>query len=222
MIIYGSTISPFVRKVVAFAHEKGVDVEVRPAGMGRGGPDFAEASPFAKMPALRDPGADGGRDFTISDSTAIVHYLEAKHPEPNLIPADPIERARAIWYEEFGDTIVMAVGSKLFFNRFVGPKVLKIAGDEGVAGAAERDELPPVLDYLERVIPDSGFLVADRFTLADIAVAAPFANLGWIGVAVDGARYPRTVAYLDAILARPSFADLVARDGAIVRGMMEA
>ena len=89
MIIYGSTISPFVRKVVAFAAEKGIAIELKPSGMGRGGPDFEEASPFRKMPAMRDPGADGGRDFTISDSTAIVTYLEAKHPEPNLIPLNP-------------------------------------------------------------------------------------------------------------------------------------
>lgn len=222
MIIYGSTISPFVRKAAAFAREKGVEVELRPAGMGRGGPDFEEASPFRKMPALRDPGADGGRDFVISDSTAIVHYIDAKHPEPNLIPADPIGRARAIWFEEFGDTVVCATGTKMFFNRFVGPKVLKNGGDGGVADAAERDELPPILDYLERTVPESGFLVEDRLTLADIAVASPFANLSWIGVAVDATRYPRAVSYLDAILARPSFADLVARDGETVRRLMSA
>ncbi|HEX8387942.1 MAG TPA: glutathione S-transferase family protein [Sphingomonas sp.] len=222
MIVYGSTISPYVRKVVAFAREKGVDVEVRNAGMGRGGPEFEEASPFRKMPALRDPGADDGRDFVVSDSSAIVQYLEAKHPEPNLIPTDPIGRARTIWYEEFTDTIVGAVGTKLFFNRFVGPKVLKSGGDAGLADAAERDELPPLLDYLERTIPDSGFLVGDRFTLADLAVACPFANYRWVGVAIDGTRYPRTASYLDHILARPSLADLVARDGETVRRMMAA
>ncbi|PAX07683.1 glutathione S-transferase family protein [Sphingomonas lenta] len=222
MIIYGSTISPFVRKAVVFAREKGVEVELRPGGMGRGGDEFEEASPFRKMPALRDPGADGGRDFTISDSTAIVQYLEAKHPEPNLIPTDAIGRARAIWYEEFGDTIVMAVGGKLFGNRFVRPKLLKVEGDLAAADAAERDELPPILDYLERCVPDSGFLVEDRLTLADIAVASPFVNYGWVGVAVDGTRYPRTVSYLDNILARPSFADLVAKDGAVVQRLSAA
>lgn len=220
MIIYGSTISPFVRKVVAVAHEKGVAVEVRNAGMGRGGAEFEEASPFGKMPALRDPGADGGRDFTISDSSAIAHYLEAKHPEPALIPADPIGRARAIWWDEFADTILAGVGTKLFFNRFVGPKVLRTGGDAAVADAAERDELPRVLAYLERTVPESGFLVGDRLSLADIAVAAPFVNLSWVGATVDGARYPRTAAYLDGILARPSLAEPAARDGQIVERLM--
>lgn len=222
MILYGSTISPYVRKAVAFAHEKGVAFELRQGGMGRGGPEFEEASPFRKMPALRDPGADGGRDFVISDSTAIIHYLDAKHPQPNLIPTDPIGCARTIWYEEFGDTVIMALGFKLFGQRFVRPKLLKQEGDLAMADAAERDELPPILDYLERVIPDSGFLVEDRLTLADLAVASPFVNFDWVGVAIDGTRHPRTVAYLDAILARPSFADSVARDGETVRRLMAA
>ena len=63
MILYGSTLSPFVRKTLAFASEKGLTLEVKPAGMGRGGPEFEEASPFAKMPGFRDPGADDGADF---------------------------------------------------------------------------------------------------------------------------------------------------------------
>ena len=219
MIVYGSTFSPFVRKVMAFVAEKGLTAELKPAGMGRGGAEFDEASPFRKMPGFRDPGADGGRDFVISDSTAIVTYLEAKYPEPNLLPADPIARARAIWYEEFADTIVMKAGGAIFFNRFVAPRVFGRAGDEAVAAAAERDEVPPLLDYLERVAPESGFLVEDRITLADIAVASPFVNLAHVGVDLDGTRWPRATAYLDAILARPSFAGMVAEERRMVAAM---
>jgi glutathione S-transferase len=219
MIVYGSTMSPFVRKVMAFAAEKGVVPELKNAGMGRGGPEFEEASPFRKMPGFRDPGADNGRDFCISDSTAIITYLDVKFPEPNLIPTDPITRARTIWYEEFADTMVCALGGKLFFNRFVAPKILKIAGDENVAAAAEATELPPLLDYLESVVPASGFLVEDRITLADLAVCSPFVNLDHLSVAIDPARWPKTLAYVAAILARPSFAPMIAKERAIVAAM---
>ena len=219
MIVYGSTLSPFVRKVMAFVAEKGLTAELKPSGMGRGGPDFDEASPFRKMPALRDPGADGGRDFTISDSTAIVTYLEAKYPEPNLIPSDPVARARAIWYEEFADTVFHKPNSAIFFNRFVLPKIMKQAGDEAAAASAQREEIPPLLDYLERMVPDSGFLIEDRITLADIAVASPFVNLQHCGVDIDGTRWPRATAYLDAILARPSFAGMIAEERRIVAAM---
>ena len=219
MIVYGNSISPFVRKVLAFAAEKGVAVEVVPGGMGRGGLAFAEASPFAKMPALRDPGADGGRDFTISDSSAICAYIEAKHPEPALIPADPIARARVVWFEEFADTILAACGGRMFFNRLVAPRILKRDGDEAVALKAENEELPPLLDYLEGVVPDEGFLVGDRLTLADLAVASPFANLHHLGWMSDPARWPRTVGYVARILARPSFAPLIAAEQRFVRGL---
>lgn len=219
MIVYGSSLSPFVRKVIAFATEKGLALDVKPAGMGRGGPEFEQCSPFGKMPGFRDPGADNGRDFCISDSTAIITYLDAKYPEPNLIPLDPIARARTIWFEEFADTILMAAGGKIFFNRFVAPRVLHQPGDEAVAATAEARELPPLLDYLEKLVPDCGFLIESRITLADIAVASPFVNMDHVGVHTDVARWPRTARYLAGIHARPSFAPVIAAEKAMVAAM---
>lgn len=213
MIVFGSTLSPFVRKCVAFGHEKGLEMELQHAGLGRGSAEFEEASPFRKMPAFKDD------DFTISDSSAIVTYLEAKFPEPNLIPAEPRARARTIWFEEMADTLMMTAGSVIFGNRFVLPRVLKQPCDHDAADAAERDLLPPLLDYLESVIPDSGFLVEDRITLADIAIASPFATLGCIGVTADTGRYPRIAAYVADLHARPSFAAVIAKDQAFVTAM---
>ena len=210
MKLFGSTMSPFVRKVVAFAAEKAIDLELVPVGIGDPNPEFRAVSPFGKMPAL----ADG--DYGLADSSAIIHYLEARFPDPELIPADPKLRGRTIWYDEFADTLLFACGGKMFFNRVVAPRFLGREGDLAVADAAERDELPPLLDYLESVIPDSGYLVDDRLTLADIAVASPFANFAHCGVKLDAARYPRTVAYTQASLARPSFADSVARETAFL------
>ena len=43
MIVFGSTLSPYVRKCMVFGAEKGLDLELQPAGMGRGGPDFQAA-----------------------------------------------------------------------------------------------------------------------------------------------------------------------------------
>jgi glutathione S-transferase len=210
MIVYGSSLSPFVRKVLAFAAEKGVEVELKPTGLGNKDPEFIEASPFGKMPGFRDG------DFAISDSSAIVAYLDAVKPEPNLIPTEPKARARTIWYDEYADTILFACGGRMFFNRIVAPRFLGQAGDEEIAAKAECEELPPLLDYLETVIPASGFLVEDRLTLADIAVASPFANLQHLGVAVDSVRHPKVKAYVETILTRPSFAPWIAREAAFL------
>lgn len=204
MIVYGSSMSPFVRKVLAFAAEKGIAVESRPVGLESDDPDFLSASPFRKIPAMRDG------DFTISDSTAIIAYMDAIKPDPALIPIDPRERSRVMWFDEFADTMLGEAGRKIFFNRIVAPRFLKREGDAAVAYKAEAEELPPLLDYLERQIPHSGFLVGDRLTLADIAVASPFANFGHCGIAL-GDR-PRLAAYSAAILARPSLAQYVDKE----------
>ncbi len=205
MILYGAPVSPFVRKVLAFAAEKQMALELVPIGLGDPNPDFLSASPFRKMPALRDG------EFTISDSTAIVTYIEAKHPDPALLPADPANRARSIWFDEFADTILVAAAGKIFFNRVVSPKFLGKPGDEAAAKLGE-DELVPIFAYLEGIIPASHHLVADTLTLADIAVASPFVNLEHAGFAIDAAAYPRLTAYLTAIHARPSFADWIRRE----------
>lgn len=213
MILYGSSLSPYVRKVLACAAEKGIELELQPTGSAPGQPsdDFVEASPFRKMPALRHG------EYTLADSSAIVHYLEALHPEPALIPADPKLRGKTIWYEEFADTVLVSCGAKIFFNLIVAPKFLGRAGDEEAARQAELNDLPPVLDYLESVAPaEGGYLVGDRLTLADIAVASPFANFRHTDTRVDPARYPRTVAYVDRILARPNIAPWIEREKAIL------
>lgn len=208
MIVYGSSMSPFVRKVLAFAAEKGIAVESKPIGLGSDDPEFLQASPFGKIPALRDG------DFTVSDSSAIIAYLNALDPEPALIPAEPKARARAIWFDEFSDTLLFACGGKMFFNRVVAPRFLKRDGDLEAAARAEAEELPPLLDYLEKQIPASGFLVEDRLTLADIAVASPFVNLAHCGADLGERRALRD--YVEAILARPSFSGWIARETAFL------
>ena len=219
MIIYGSSLSPFVRKTLAFAAEKGVAAELVRGGMGMGGADFEEASPFRKMPAMRDPGADGGQDFTVSDSSAICAYIEAKHPEPPLIPAGPCDRARCVWFEEFADTILVPVAGRMFFNRVVAPMLLKRPGDEAAAVKAEEEDLPPLIDYLESQVPEEGFLVGDSLSLADIAVASPFVNLQHLGWRITPSMWPRTLAYVTEVLARPSFATLIAEEKRMLAAM---
>jgi glutathione S-transferase len=164
MILYGSSLSPFARKVLAYAGEKGIELDLQPTGFPNPTAEFLEASPFRKMPAFRDG------DYTLADSSAIIHYLEAKYPEPELIPSDPKLRGKTIWFDEFGDTILCACGAKIFFNRIVAPRFLGRPGDDAAAAAAECEELPPILDYLEKVVPDAGgYLVGGRLTLADLA-----------------------------------------------------
>lgn len=209
MNIYGSSLSPFVRKVMVFAAEKDIALDNVQVPPGPKSPEFLAMSPFGKIPAFDDG------DYQLCDSSAIVHYLEAKHPDPSLIPAEARARGRAVWFDEYADTIMFAAAAPIFFNRVV-MKLMGKEGDLAAADKAEAEALPPVLDYLEGVVPKSGFLVEDRFTLADAAVASPFANFGHAGVRIDLARYPNVTGYAAAMLARPSFAAVIAKENAFL------
>lgn len=209
MIVHGSSLSPFVRKVLVFAAEKGLATENKIAPPGPKTPEFLAMSPFGKIPAFEDG------DYQLCDSSAIVHYIEAKHPQMPLIPAEARARGRTIWFDEYADTIMFAAAAPIFFNRVV-MKLMGKEGDLAAADKAEAEALPPVLDYLESVIPASGFLVGDAFSLADIAVASPFANFGHAGVLIDPARYPKVTTYAAAMLARPSFAAVIAKENAFL------
>ncbi|WP_088185644.1 glutathione S-transferase family protein [Sphingobium sp. Z007] len=214
MIIHGARPSPFVRKVIVFAAEKGIAVEVQTAGFGRGAEGYRKGSPFGKIPALEDG------DFLLCDSTAIITYMDALHPGEEMIPAEPKARARTIWYEEFGDTVVQPIGQKIFFNRVVA-KALKREPDLAAADAAEAEEMPAIYDYLEDVLPESGWLVADRFTLADLAAACPVINVGYCSDGLTADRWPRVAAWLERVKARPSVAAAMALEAATVQAMMQ-
>jgi len=206
MIVFGPQMSPFVRKVLAFASEKGLSVERRP-GMGpTPDPDFLAASPFGKIPALMDG------DFTVSDSSAIVAYMDKVGPAPLLIPVEAAAHAKTIWFDEFADTVLGPPVNSMYFNRLLAKRF----GREPDLAAADKAEaeLPRIFAYVEGVIPASGFLVEDRLTLADVAVASFFANLGHLQVPIDAKAYPKTGAYVSKILARPSFAPLLEQDRA--------
>ena len=209
MIVHGSSLSPFVRKVLVYAHEKGIAVENRFALLGPKSPEFLAMSPFGKIPAFEDG------DYKLSDSSAIIAYLEALHPAPAMIPAEPRARGRVTWFDEFADTIMFQHFVPIFFNRVVAP-LTGADGDESAAVKAEAELVPKTMDYLERQLDGAHYLVGDAFTLADLAVAGPFVNLHLAGVTFDAARYPRTCAYLARIHARPSFVEAITRDEAFL------
>lgn len=82
MILYHFSTSPFARRVRLVLAHKRLDAELRdPRAQPEHMPELLAHSPMHTVPVL----VDGER--TIADSTAIVHYLERKHPEPPVFPA---------------------------------------------------------------------------------------------------------------------------------------
>jgi glutathione S-transferase len=197
MRIYGFPLSPFVRKVMVVAQEKGVATELVPANPMQPTDEFLAASPYGKIPAIDDDG------FQLADSTAIATYLEAKYPQPALLPADPQGRAKAIWFDEVADTVVMAAGGPMLFNRLIAPKVLGQEGNEAAAQAAE-EALAGRLGYLEQTLSEDGWLDG-AFSLGDIAIASALRAFAYAGWTIDRAKFPKLAGWYDRVTARPAW-----------------
>jgi glutathione S-transferase len=200
IIVYGSSLAPSVRKVLAVIAEKGLAAEHRPLAPHDPSPKFKETSPFGHIPGFRDG------PFTLSDSSAICHYLERRYPEPALVPSSATDYGRMVWFDQFADRFLGTAECKVVMNRVV----KKLRGEpldpDAVEQALMRD-LPPLLDYLETEV-NGAFLVGNALSLADLAVACPFASLAIADYVPDAGRWPRLHAYLGRILDRPSLSSI--------------
>ncbi|MFN8544239.1 MAG: glutathione S-transferase family protein [Candidatus Binatia bacterium] len=204
--VLGASASPFVRKVRVVLAEKGIAYDHKPVRPRSTNPEFRKVSPLGKIPAF----VDG--DFAICDSSVICAYLERVHPAPAMYPHPPKDFARALWYEEYGDT-VLAQGAT--FGTFGRKIVAPLSGqpvDEAAIRKTVEEELPPVFDWLEGEVGTREFLVGERFSIADVSIATHFVNFRHAGFDVDAARWPRLASWVTHHLARPIFVQLAAED----------
>ncbi|MCJ2053531.1 glutathione S-transferase family protein [Methylobacterium sp. J-070] len=198
MIVYGTGYSPFVRKVLVSLVEKDVPYEHRPVMFHAPDPDFQAASPLGKIPAIEDDG------FRLADSSAILWYLERKHPNPALAPADPQALGRATWFDKFGDTELFPKLIVPFVERVLKPNMMGQPTDEAAVSRALDKDLPPLFDYLESQI-SGAYLAGEAFSIADISITTGFFNFRVAGAAIDAQRWPKLATYIAETMERPSF-----------------
>lgn len=202
MIVIGSYISPYVRKVLGVLHRKGIAYEIDPIVPFFGNDAFTRLSPLRRIPVLIDG------DVALCDSTVICEYLEERTPAPALLPRSAADRARSRWLEEFADSRlgdVLIWG--LFQQRFIRRGVWGEAPDEAVLKQTLEGDIPECLDYLEGELPEAGFLFGD-LGVADLALAAPFRNAAFVRFTIDAARWPKSAAYVERVLRDEALAPL--------------
>jgi glutathione S-transferase len=185
------------RKVRIALLEKGLEFErvnVDLSKREQKNPEYLKIHPFGQIPALDDEG------FVIYDSTVINEYLEDEYPYPPLMPSDSEGRARARLMEDFRDT---------HFNPYFVHIIQETRKPEG-----ERDEqriqnakaeIIKGLDRIESELQEREYL-AGPFSLADVAFMSNLELLDRFSIPVDANKYKQTVAWIDRLKARPSFA----------------
>ncbi len=213
--VYGVPLSPFVRKVRLALAEKGIEYDlepVMPMAPHNEAPEFRAMSPLGKIPALRDG------DFAISDSSVILNYLDRKHPSPSLVPSGAEEAARALWLEELADSKVAESIGPIFFNRIVKPNIMGEDPDQEAIAAAQ-EAVQTHFDYVESQLGDSGMLVGDDLTVADIGFGAMLRLYQIAGEEVDAERWPKLAAYHQRLNERPAFAQVFETENAFMASM---
>tara|TARA_R110000868_G_scaffold377802_2_gene643154 strand:+ start:3151 stop:3810 length:660 start_codon:yes stop_codon:yes gene_type:complete len=213
LIVYGASLSPFVRKTRVFLAEKGLDYTLKQVNIFPPPDWFKEISPLGRIPVLKDEETGA----TLPDSSVICGYLEKKNPSPALYPSDPLSYARALWLEEYADSELANNIGMGMFRPIVVSKLMGKESDRATAEKTLNEKLPRYFAYLDKEIGTKDFFVDDRFTIADISVATQFANLAHTGYRVDDNAYPHLVRYLSAIHARPSFAACIAEESELLK-----
>jgi glutathione S-transferase len=206
LVIYGSPVSPFVRKVAAMCLEKNVDFEIEGVDVFNPPEWFQQISPMKRIPVLRDRSiATEGPEGTIADSSAICAFIEKKHPNAPLMPSEPYALGRALMMEEYADTTVaMATGLGIFRPIFF---ALNQGKEPDVAAASDAwaNKLPNVLSYLDAQLGDADYFIDNEFSIADITVTCCLGQ-GMLVADMPLDTYPALAAHHERVMQRPSMA----------------
>jgi glutathione S-transferase len=153
--------STYSRRVVIALAEKRIPYEavvVDMAARKHREPAYLALNPYGRVPTLDHDG------FVLYESTAILNYLEAVHPDPALAPADPRRRALVDMHMKLCDLqMTRQSGTIIFPKRFLPKERWDLA-----AIASAKSEIERHLGILDGQLAGKTYLVDERFTLADL------------------------------------------------------
>jgi glutathione S-transferase len=193
MILYATPISSYSAKVAIALRWKGLAVDRRlPPGGSYRSPEYRAIVPTAQVPALLDG------DFLLTESDAIIEYLEEIAPQPSLLPGPPRQRATARMLSRFHDFQLEPAIRALF----------PLVGTDGEAVEAARAVIAQRLAVLERLLPPGDYFGGPDFSLADCAFPASLHCLA--GLAPGFGWRLDLPARLNAVLRVPAVAAVMA------------
>lgn len=164
----GSTISNYYNKVKLALLEKGVPFTEEKVGTGGSGDDLLNATPLGKIPFIRTPLG------SMCESQVILDYIEATHPQPALIPADPWQAAKVRELITFIDSYLELTARQLYPKAFFGGELSE------ANGTRIRAQLDKQITAFKRLAKFAPYVAGSSFTMADCAA---WANLPLVSMA---------------------------------------
>jgi stringent starvation protein A len=201
MVLYSGTTCPFSQRSRLVLFEKGMDFEIRDVDLFNKPEDINVMNPYGQVPILVE------RDLILYESNIINEYIDERFPHPQLMPADPVQRARA----------------RLFlFNLekeiFVHVSTLESRAQKGQDKAQEKAKLA-IRDRLTQLAPlflKNKYWLGEDFSMLDVAIAPLLWRLDHYGIEL-----PKTAApiqkYGERIFSRPAYIEALTPSEKVMR-----
>ena len=201
MKLYSGSIDPFSHRCRIVLFEKGMDFEVVDVDLANKPEDLAVLSPHNSVPVLVE------RDLVLTDANIINEYIDERFPHPQLMPPDPIARARA----------------RLFLFNFEKELFLHVSALENEKGKTseklhEKARLA-IRDRLTQLAPifvKNKYMLGEEFSMLDVAIAPLLWRLEHYGIDLSRNAAP-LLKCAERIFSRPAYIEALTPSEKVMR-----
>lgn len=201
MVLYSGTTCPFSQRCRLVLFEKGMDFEIRDVDLFNKPEDISVMNPYGQVPILVE------RDLVLYESNIINEYIDERFPHPQLMPADPLMRARA---------------RLMLFNfekeLFIHVHMLENEKAENMEKAHEkaRTEIRDRLTMLAPLFLKNKYMLGDEFSMLDVAIAPLLWRLDHYGIELSKTAAP-LMKYAERIFSRPAYIEALTPSEKVMR-----
>ena len=196
MNLYSGTTCPFSHRCRIVLYEKQMDFQVIDVDLFNKPEDIAVINPYNRVPVLVD------RDLVLYESNIINEYIDERFPHPQLMPPDPIMRARA-------RQLLFTMEHELFSYIEILEKNLKSAEKSRIHVRDRLTELAPIFTKQKHML-------GEEFSMLDVAIAPLLWRLDHYGIELGKAAAP-LMKYAERIFSRQGFIDALTPSEKIMR-----
>ncbi len=201
MVLYSGTTCPFSQRCRFVLFEKGMDFEIRDVDLFNKPEDVAVMNPYGQVPILVE------RDLILYESNIINEYIDERFPHPQLMPGDPVARARVRLF-------LFNFEKELFTHVSLLESRSAKANEKSVdkAKSAIRDRLT----QLAPIFLKNKFMLGDDFSMLDVAIAPLLWRLDHYGIDLSKNAAP-LLKYAERIFSRPAYIEALTPSEKVMR-----
>ena len=201
MVLYSGTTCPFSQRCRLVLFEKGMDFEVRDVDLFNKPEDISTMNPYGQVPILVE------RELILYESNIINEYIDERFPHPQLMPADPLMRARA-------RLMLFNFEKELFVHVHVLESDRNKTNEK--AHDKARAEIRDRLTTLAPLFLKNKYMLGDDFSMLDVAIAPLLWRLDHYGIELSKTAAP-LMKYAERIFSRPAYIEALTPSEKVMR-----